>query len=99
MKLSMRSPTVSGPPTRRGSRTELSRSRENPSKRQVRSWKTFASWPANTSHTPPVDCKNPNVRLLLVSQDRDARERIASAISAESQVLFADCAESGREAL
>src|SRR6266571_2248396 len=39
------------------------------------------------------------VRLLLVTQDRDARERMASAISAEPQVLFADCAASGREGL
>jgi len=39
------------------------------------------------------------MRILLVTQDRDARERIASAIRAESQVLFADCADSGREAL
>src|SRR5205809_6773643 len=39
------------------------------------------------------------MRILLVTQDRDARERIASAIGAESQVLFADCAASGREAL
>ncbi len=35
--------TVSGPPTRRGSRTELSRSREDLSKRPVRSWKKFVS--------------------------------------------------------
>jgi len=40
-----------------------------------------------------------NVRVLLVTQDRDARERIVSASGAESQVLFADCAASGREAL
>ncbi len=46
-----------------------------------------------------MNCKNPNIRLLFVSQDRDARESIASAISAESQVLFAESAESGREAL
>jgi DNA-binding NarL/FixJ family response regulator len=39
------------------------------------------------------------VRILLVTQNRDARERIASAIGAEAQVLFADCAASGREAL
>jgi len=39
------------------------------------------------------------MRILLVTQDRDARERIASAIRTESQVLFADCAASGREAL
>src|SRR5205809_7402479 len=39
------------------------------------------------------------MRILLVTQDRDARERIASAIGAESEVLFADCAASGREAL
>jgi DNA-binding NarL/FixJ family response regulator len=37
--------------------------------------------------------------MLLVTQDRDARDRIASAIGAESQVLFADCAMSGREGL
>src|SRR5947207_4011210 len=40
-----------------------------------------------------------SIRLLLVTQDRDARERIASAVGAEAQVLFADCAESGCEAL
>lgn len=39
------------------------------------------------------------MRILLVTQDRDARERIASAIGTEPQVLFADCAASGREAL
>ena len=39
------------------------------------------------------------MRILLVTQDRDARERIVCAIRAEPQVLFADCAESGREAL
>jgi DNA-binding NarL/FixJ family response regulator len=39
------------------------------------------------------------MRILLVTQDRDARERIASAIGTEPQVLFADCAESGREGL
>jgi len=39
------------------------------------------------------------MRILLVTQDRDARERIASAIGAEPQVLFADCAASGREGL
>jgi len=39
------------------------------------------------------------MRILLVTQDRDARERIASAIRAEAQVLFADCAASGREGL
>ncbi len=46
-----------------------------------------------------MNFKNPSIRLLLVTQDRDARERIAFAIGAESQVLFADCAESGRGAL
>ena len=46
-----------------------------------------------------MNCQNPSIRLLLVTQDRDARERMASAIGVESQVLFADCAESGREAL
>src|SRR6266480_1866050 len=40
-----------------------------------------------------------SVRILLVTQDRDARERMVSAIAAEAQVLFADCAVSGREAL
>ena len=40
-----------------------------------------------------------SIRLLLVTQDRDARARMASAIGIESQVLFAECAESGREAL
>jgi DNA-binding NarL/FixJ family response regulator len=39
------------------------------------------------------------MRILLVTQNRDARERIASAIGAEPQVLFTDCAASGREAL
>ena len=39
------------------------------------------------------------MRILLVTQDRDARERMASAIGIEPQVLFADCAASGREAL
>ncbi len=39
------------------------------------------------------------MRILLVMQDREARERLASAIGAELQVLFADCAASGREAL
>ncbi len=39
------------------------------------------------------------MRILLVTQDRNAHERIASAIRAESQALFADCAESGREGL
>jgi len=39
------------------------------------------------------------MRILLVTQDRNACERIASAIRAESEVLFADYAESGREAL
>ena len=40
-----------------------------------------------------------SIRLLLVTPDCGARERIASAIRAESQVLFADCAASGREGL
>ena len=39
------------------------------------------------------------MRILLVTQDRNTRVRMASAIGAESQVLFADCATSGREAL
>src|SRR6266516_5643755 len=39
------------------------------------------------------------MRILLVIEDCDTRERLASAIRVESQVLFADCAESGREAL
>lgn len=39
------------------------------------------------------------MQILLVTQNRDARAKIASAIRAESQVLFADCAASGREAL
>jgi DNA-binding NarL/FixJ family response regulator len=39
------------------------------------------------------------MRILLVTKDHDARERIASAIRAESQVLFSDCAANGREAL
>jgi len=39
------------------------------------------------------------MRILLVTQDRDARARMASAIGAGSQVLFADCAASGREGL
>jgi len=39
------------------------------------------------------------MRILLITQDRDARARIASAIGAEPQVLFADCAASGREGL
>ncbi len=39
------------------------------------------------------------MRILLVTQDRDARERIAIAIGGESQVLFADCAASGRDGL
>jgi DNA-binding NarL/FixJ family response regulator len=39
------------------------------------------------------------VRILFVTQDRDACERIASTIRAESEVLFADCAANGREAL
>ena len=43
--------------------------------------------------------ENPCCRLLLVSEDREARERIASAIGTEPLVLFADCATSGREGL
>src|SRR5260221_7300946 len=39
------------------------------------------------------------MRILFVAQDRDARERIASAIGADAQVLFVDGAASGREAL
>src|SRR5258706_14634838 len=39
------------------------------------------------------------MRILHITQDRDTRERIASAIGFEPQILFADCAESGREAL
>jgi DNA-binding NarL/FixJ family response regulator len=39
------------------------------------------------------------MRILLVTQDRDARERMASAIGIEPQVLFADCAASAREGL
>jgi DNA-binding NarL/FixJ family response regulator len=39
------------------------------------------------------------VRILLVTQDRDAHARIASAIGAEPQVLFTDYAASGREGL
>jgi DNA-binding NarL/FixJ family response regulator len=39
------------------------------------------------------------MRILLVTQDRDARESIASAVGAEPQVLFVDFAASGREAL
>lgn len=39
------------------------------------------------------------MRILLVTQDREAHEAIASAIRAEPQILFADCAASGREAL
>ena len=46
-----------------------------------------------------MNCENPSIRLLLVAQNRDARARIASAIVAEPQVLFADSAASGREAL
>ena len=40
-----------------------------------------------------------NIRLLLVTPDRDARERIASAMCAHPHVLLTDCAASGREAL
>ena len=43
--------------------------------------------------------ENPCCRLLLVSKDREARERIASAIGAAPEIMFADCAASGREAL
>jgi DNA-binding NarL/FixJ family response regulator len=39
------------------------------------------------------------VRILLVTQDRDARERISSAVGAEPQVQFTDYAVSGREGL
>jgi DNA-binding NarL/FixJ family response regulator len=39
------------------------------------------------------------MRILFVSQDCNARERIASAVLAESQVLFGDCAANGREGL
>jgi DNA-binding NarL/FixJ family response regulator len=39
------------------------------------------------------------VRILLVTQDREAHKAIASAIRAEPQVLFADCAASGCEGL
>jgi DNA-binding NarL/FixJ family response regulator len=46
-----------------------------------------------------VNLENPCCRLLLVSKDRDARERIAFAIGAEPEVLFTDCAASGREGL
>jgi DNA-binding response OmpR family regulator len=40
-----------------------------------------------------------SIRLLLVTRDRDEYESLASAIRAESLVLFADCAASGREGL
>jgi DNA-binding NarL/FixJ family response regulator len=46
-----------------------------------------------------VSFENPCCRLLLVSRDREARERIASAIGAAPEIMFADCAASGREAL
>jgi DNA-binding NarL/FixJ family response regulator len=39
------------------------------------------------------------MRILLITQDRATREEIASAIGTESEVLFADCARCGREAL
>lgn len=39
------------------------------------------------------------MRILLVTQDCDARENFASGIRAESQVLFGDCVASGREGL
>jgi DNA-binding NarL/FixJ family response regulator len=40
-----------------------------------------------------------SIRLLLVTRDRDEHESFASAIRAESLVLFTDCAASGREGL
>lgn len=43
--------------------------------------------------------ENPCCRLLLVTQDRHARERIAFAIGAEPQVLLVGCAATGREGL
>jgi DNA-binding NarL/FixJ family response regulator len=39
------------------------------------------------------------MRILLVTQDHATRENFASCIRGESQVLFADCAASGREGL
>jgi DNA-binding NarL/FixJ family response regulator len=39
------------------------------------------------------------MRILLVTQDRDAHERFATAISVGAQVLLADCAATGREGL
>ena len=46
-----------------------------------------------------MNCNNPSIRLLLVTQDRDARERFASVDFVDVQVKFADCAASGREGL
>ncbi|HYS58281.1 MAG TPA: response regulator transcription factor [Burkholderiales bacterium] len=39
------------------------------------------------------------MRILLLTRERDAHDRFASAISLGTQVLLADCAASGREAL
>src|SRR6266702_79889 len=39
------------------------------------------------------------MRILLDTRERDAHDRFASAISLGTQVLLADCAASGREAL
>jgi len=39
------------------------------------------------------------MRILVASQDRGTRDRVASAMHLESQVLFADYAASGHEAL
>src|SRR6266487_6646873 len=39
------------------------------------------------------------MRILLVTREPDAHDRFASAISVSAQVVLADCAESGREAL
>jgi len=39
------------------------------------------------------------MRILVASQDRGTRDRVASAMQLESQVLFADYAASGHEAL
>jgi DNA-binding NarL/FixJ family response regulator len=39
------------------------------------------------------------MRILLVTHDQQVRERIVSAIAAESRVLFVDCTASGHEAL
>jgi DNA-binding NarL/FixJ family response regulator len=48
-----------------------------------------------------VNCNNhnPSIRLLLVTQDRDARKRFASVDCVDVQVMFADCAATGREGL